>query len=364
MKRIGFIVLAGLAAALAALVVYSALRSKDAELQKAKLATADIVVAAHDLPIGTKLQPTDVRVVRWPRDSMPTGAVADPAGVVGSIVKNEVVENEPLVASRLYSGSVAGILSLMVPPDMRAMSVAVDEVSDIAGFVLPHTRVDVLVAIKEPGSMMESAARSKIVVENVEVLAVAQTTDQKDKPQVEKVVTLLVTPEEAEKLALASHEGTLRLALRNLNDQKIVSTPGSNVPALLASYGGTAPEPERPQVGQVHVVGFRKAPRPEFRIEVMRDGTSRDALSFTPEGKAIRPPAASPDKPPLAPPAQAQSQPQPAPATAAPPRAPAVAATTPTTLPKGAAVSSAPSRDAGNAVVAFQGPDAKTIQVH
>jgi pilus assembly protein CpaB len=360
MRRIGFIVLAGLAAALAALVVHSALRRKDAELEQAKLTTTQIVVAAHELSVGTKLQPTDVRVVRWPRESLPAGAITDPAGVVGTIVKIQMVENEPLVASRLYSGDTSGILSLLIPPDMRAMAVAVDEVSDIAGFVLPHARVDVLVALREQGGISESAARAKVVVENVEVLAVAQTTEQKDKPQVERVVTLLVTPEQAEKLALASHEGTLRLALRNLNDDKIVNTAGSTVPTLLASYGGAFTQPERPRVGQVvHVAPppvFHRPAAPAFKIEVMRDGNSRDALSFGADGKAIHPVSAQSP----APPPQSEAQAEPAPGMAIPAKLAANAAPAPI-KPARAAVAAVASADPA---MAFEGPDAKTIQVH
>ncbi len=349
MRRIGFIVLAGLAAALIALVVHSALRSKDAELQRARVQTVDIVVAARELPTGTRLEAPDVRVVRWPRDSMPGGAAGDPRGVLGSVVKIAMVENEPIVSSRLFSGDTAGVLSLVIPPDMRAMSVAVDEVSDIAGFVLPHARVDVLVALREPGANVEAAARSKIVLENVEVLAVAQTTEQKDKPQVEKVVTLLVKPEEAERLALASHEGSLRLALRNYNDSKIVNTQGSSVSTLLASYGGV---PVRPLVGQVHAAatagGLPRRPAiSAIRVEVMRDGITRDAVNFGTDGRTIRPVAdAAPKPPPPAAPVQAQAAPvygqaHPEQAQQAP-----------------------PANDANPNMVAFQGPDAKTIEMH
>lgn len=363
MRRIGFIVLAGLAAALAALLVQSALRKKDTELAKARVMATEILVAARDLPIGTKLQPDDVKLARWPRDSVPSGAITDAHTVVDSIVKSEMVQDEPISASRLYTGDTAGVLSLLIPPDMRAMSVAVDEVSDIAGFVLPHARVDVLVAIKQdaagPGG---NAAHSKIVLENVEVLAVAQTTNHKDKPQVERVVTLLVTPQEAERLALASHEGSLRLALRNLNDEKIVNTSGSSVSTLLAAYGGTPVPVERPQMSPVHVTVFRRPPVPvaAIKIEVMRDGNSRDALSFGADGRAIRPPASSPGNPPPdAEPSEAQAQPAPV---NAPARATAMAAAN---RALGAAAPSAPAAgEADDPMMAFQGPDAKTIEAH
>jgi pilus assembly protein CpaB len=355
-------VLAGLAAALAALVVQSALRKKDTELQKARVMATEILVAAHDLPVGTKLQPDDVKLARWPRDSVPSGAITDAHTVVDTIVKSEMVQDEPITATRLYTGDTAGVLSLLIPPDMRAMSVAVDEVSDIAGFVLPHARVDVLVAIKEENGPGGSSAHSKIVLENVEVLAVAQTTDHKDKPQVERVVTLLVTPQEAERLALASHEGSLRLALRNLNDEKIVNTAGSSVSSLLQVYGGAPPPVARPQVGQVHVAVFRRpsAPAPAIKIEVMRDGSTRDALSFGLDGKAIRPPASSPGQPPE--PDQSQALAQPVPVDGRPAHATAMAAA------KAPAATAAPSVAAfsgeGDPVDAFQGPDAKTIETH
>ncbi len=326
------------------------------------------MVAAHQLAVGTKLQATDVRIVHWPRESMPAGAIFDPAKVVGSIVKTEMVENEPVVISLLYTGDTSGVLALLVPPDMRAMAVAVDEVSDIAGFVLPHTHVDVLVAIREEGAgaMNTAAARSKIVVENVEVLAVAQTTEHKDKPQVEKVVTLLVTPEQAEKLALASHEGSLRLALRNLNDEKIVNTTGASVPALLASYGGVPAEPARPQVGQVARLApppvFHRPAAPAFKIEVMRDGNSRDALSFGADGKAIRPVNAQRPAPPPQPESEAKAEP--VPGTAVP--APVAANATPAQLKpaRTAIAASAPAAGSAAPAMAFEGPDAKTIQVH
>ncbi|HEV3109541.1 MAG TPA: Flp pilus assembly protein CpaB [Candidatus Binataceae bacterium] len=325
----------------------------------------EILVAARDLPVGTKLQPDDVKLARWPRDSVPSGSITDAHTVVDSIVKSEMVQGEPITAARLYTGDTAGVLSLLIPPDMRAMSVAVDEVSDIAGFVLPHARVDVLVAIKQEGGPAGSVAHSKIVLENVEVLAVAQTTDHKDKPQVERVVTLLVRPEEAERLALASHEGSLRLALRNLNDEKIVNTAGSSVSSLLAVYGGAPVPIERPQISPVHITSFRRplvpVPVPATRIEVMRDGTSRDALSFGADGRAIRPPSSAQGNPPEAEPSQAQAQP----ALINAPAARAVAMATGNSAHMAtAAVPFPTANEAGNPTMGFEGPDAKTIEAH
>lgn len=273
-----FMMLAGVAALVAALVVYSALKKREREVQEAMAQSVNIVVAAHDLHIGFKLEPGAIKLTRWSRDSVPPGAFTDVAAVTGKYVKTPFVENEPIVADRLFSGAkTAGELPLLIPAGMRAMSVPVDEVSDIAGFVLPGAHVDILVALQDPATGGQPF--SKIVLENVQVLAVAQEIEQtKDEPKVVKVVTVLVTPEEAERLALASREGTLRLALRNYEDKKIVMTTGANVPALLR--GGSAPPLMQQQAPVAHVA-VRARPRPKaVKIEILRDGRKSESVSF------------------------------------------------------------------------------------
>jgi len=281
MKRpIVFFLLAGFAAVLASMVVYSALKKKDAEVEKAMVKSVQIAVAARDLPLGTKLDGASFKMIRWPKDNVPTGATMNPGSLIGGIVKASFVENEPLVMSKLFSGDKsAGVLPLLIPPGMRAMSVPVDEVADIAGFVLPHSHIDVLVALT-PNSQntANNGNRSKIVLENIEVLAVAQTIEQQgDQPQVVKVVTLLVTPEEAERLALASREGTLRLAMRNYNDDKIVLTSGTDAQGVLRAYSN-APLPMVQQAAG-HLKAAKPAPRP-IEVEIMRNGQSREAVGF------------------------------------------------------------------------------------
>ena len=128
-------------------------------------------------------------------------------------------------------------MPLLIPPGMRAVSVQVDEVSDIAGFILPHARVDILVAVANQGGGQGDKPFSKIVLQNVEVLAVAQEVEnKKDEPELVKVVTVLVTPQDAERLALATREGVLHLAMRNYSDNKIVLTSGTDVEELLHQY--------------------------------------------------------------------------------------------------------------------------------
>ena len=226
--------------------------------------------------------------MRWARDSVPQGAFTDPQAIAGSFAKSEFVAGEPIVASKLFMGQkTSGVMPLLIPAGMRAMSVPVDEVSDIAGFVEPHTRVDVLVAVAGTGPGEPSFSR--IVLQDIEVLAVAQEIEHvKDQPEVVKVVTLLVTPQDAEKLTLASREGLLRLAMRNYSDNKIVATRGIGLPDLLHRDGGLGGLGSTLPVTQIQpapAISARPAHGPTaFRIEVMRDGKSSEAMSFVHSG--------------------------------------------------------------------------------
>lgn len=304
-KPIMFFVLAGFAAVLASMVVYSALERKEAEVEQAKVKTVDVAVAARDLALGNKIDPGAVRMVRWPRDAIPAGASTDPRAFVGSVVKVAFVENEPLVASKLFVGEkTSGVLPLLIPPGMRAMSVPVDEVADIAGFVLPQSRVDVLVALSEGGT---EGNRAKIVLEDVEVLAVAQTIEQKqDEPKVVRVVTLVVTPEQAEQLTLATHEGTLRLAMRNYSDNKIVLTPGVDVPGILRAYSNRT-APVAPLQTATRHAEYRVRPPTPVEVEVMRNGLTREGIEFVNNAAHIHRDDAPVPSPTLAPPPPAET---------------------------------------------------------
>src|SRR5215472_13209997 len=229
-----FPLLALVLALVAAIAVHSALRAKDARIAEAMAKTSDIVVAAHDLPFGGKVTPESLKVVKWPTDVLPPGAVTQPSGLIGNVLRQAIAANEPILESQLINTDrKAGLLPLLIPQNMRAMSVAVDEVADISGFVLPHSRVDILAAFTDSGP---GAGKARIVLENVEVLAVAQVTE-KDQPDLEKVVTLLVTPQQAEKLALVSHEASLRLALRSYDDDQMVESGGISIGQIFGRSG-------------------------------------------------------------------------------------------------------------------------------
>src|SRR5256885_14567378 len=200
--------------------------------------TRPVVVAASDLDIGTELSRSDIRIIDWPANAVPADAFADPKDVMGRGIVLPVIQNEPILPLKLAGSEAGGGLPPAIPPGLRAVSVRVNEVIGVAGYVLPGTRVDVVATVSPTGQNNDMT--SKVVLTNVQVLAagtkIERDTD-KNKPMPVSVVTLLVDPEEAERLTLAASEGKIQLALRNPLDKAIVSTRGIK-PAVLM---GAAP---------------------------------------------------------------------------------------------------------------------------
>ncbi len=187
----------------------------------------------------------DLKVVNWPGTTVPSGYVRSVKDAVGRGIITPVSENEPLLDSKMSTKDAGGGLPIIIRDGMRAMSVRVDEVIGVAGFVLPGTRVDVLLTLDKSGSDRPQAI-TKTLLQNVQTLAAGQsvTRDKEGKPQTVTVITLLVSPDNAELLALASKEGRLQLALRNTLDTLAVSTNGAR--ADKSSPSGN-PGPNRPQ---------------------------------------------------------------------------------------------------------------------
>lgn len=201
-------------------------------------AAEQVVVAARNLPIGAYIGEQDVKVVAWPGREVPVGYARNIPDVVGRGVITPVIMNEPILEGRLADRTSGGGLAITVPEGMRGFSVRVDQVIAVAGFVRPGTRVDVLLTIAPSG---QSETITKSVLQNVEVLAADQITerDPKGEPVTATVLTVLVTPEDAEKLALASSQGRIQLALRNPIDVREARTSGARVAQLLS--GSSAP---------------------------------------------------------------------------------------------------------------------------
>jgi pilus assembly protein CpaB len=230
-----------------------------------------VVVAARDLPAGTIVRREDVEAVPWPGSAIPEGFSTQPTEVVGRGLIVEVRRNEPLLESKLASKEAGGGLPITIPEGLRAVSVEVDEVVGVAGFVLPGTRVDVLATVM-PGTDRNQIV-TRIILQNIRALAADQRYQQDiaGEPQYVTVVTLLVTPEEAEALTLAATEGRIQLALRNTLDAQEVSTQGRRLTSLVAG-GVTAARP-------TPIVPRPVQPDPQRVIESYQGG-NRTMLMF------------------------------------------------------------------------------------
>jgi pilus assembly protein CpaB len=207
----------------AAAVVFLYLNQQSASNVTAR-ATRPVVVATTDLKFGTKLEPNQLKVVNYPKDSVPPGAYASIDSVKGQTTKIFLASLEPVLSSKL--STVGGGLSMMVAHGMRASSVTVNLVSSVSGFVVPGDHVDVLVTVDQQAS--QTVATTKTILQNIEVVAAGVKTEQKDqenKPNTDQqTITLLVDPPSAEKMALAMHEGKIHLTLRNPEDLDTLQT--------------------------------------------------------------------------------------------------------------------------------------------
>jgi pilus assembly protein CpaB len=232
---------------LASYLAVSYLRRNSTRILAVEPPKHQIVVATKDLPLGSLLRAEDVRLQAWPGDALPAGYASSIADVVGRGIITPVRLNEPLLDSKIAAKDSGGGLPIIIPEGMRALSVRVDEVVGVAGFVLPGTRVDVLLTMPAGEAQGDEAKGSitRIVLQNIQVLAAGQTIqkDAEGKPQVVQVMTLLVDPAQAERLTLASGVGKIQMALRNMLDVDTARTSGVRSTQLIqppsASRGPT-----------------------------------------------------------------------------------------------------------------------------
>ena len=234
-KRTAVVVLvAVLLAAVASLGMYRVVSRVPASEGNA-VKTVDVVVAQHPLPLGTRLTRDHVKLVKWPAETQVPGAFAKVEEVVDRGLIATVEENEPLTAAKLAPLEAGAGLPPSIPQGMRAVSVKVNEVIGVAGFVVPGTRVDVMVTLTNRQAQQESVTR--VVVSNVQVLTAGTRYDQENakdgKPIPSTVVTLLVSPEDGERIALAASEGQIMLTLRNPLDTSPTDDIGVRGPTAL-----------------------------------------------------------------------------------------------------------------------------------
>jgi pilus assembly protein CpaB len=296
MKRPSPIVIAGglafVFAACASLLAYTYL-SRQADSPMEGVA---IVAAATDLPVGAKLDSRTVKLATWPKGSVPPGSFSELKGALGRVVVRQVSAGDIITEQKLLplnASSSGGVMTYIVPQGHRAVTVAVNEVAGVAGFITPNSRVDVVLTSPLPGDKDQENNISKIILQNVPVLAIGQVTVQKDeKPTVVQTVTLDLSPDDAEKLIVGANnpntgarKGTLQLLLRNVLDSAPVSTQGATVTRVLGQ-GERTSSPKVPAVKAVKSAPKAQSPAPpphteaKYSVEVIK-GSSKSTREFS-----------------------------------------------------------------------------------
>jgi len=254
----------------------------------------NVAVAKVAIPIGSKIVAEQIMVVQFPKESTPDGAFESPEKLAGRVAVINIAAREPITESRLAAEGTAAGLAAIIPEGYRAMTVKVDDAAGISGFIQPGTLVDVVVTI-DPEGIARQDPISKIVLQNIKVLASGQNIDKpKDEREATsvKAVTLQVTPEQAEKLALASSEGKLQLVMRSQIDQGDEQTRGVNKRNLLngdvampvpdaGSLKSEQPKSEakpvrRAPVSKPTVTAPAPQPTPRTQVEMIEGGKKRN----------------------------------------------------------------------------------------
>lgn len=284
------VMIVALAAATAAsLGVYQAVRKMP--VREVEVPAAYVVAASAPLEMGVKLTRNNVKLVAWPARSPVAGTFSNIDEVAGRGLMARVAENEPITAGKLAAAGAGAGLPPVIKPGMRAMSVKVNDVVGVAGFVVPGAHVDVLVTLRD-----EKASTTRVVVSDVEVLTAGTRSDaetKKEKATPNTVVTLMVSPTDAERIALASTDGQIMLALRNPLDTEATQTRGIRTSDLTGSRdaspaAGPAPvrravahlaRAEGPDLPQLPAAVAPQAPAPSaaavavaYTVEVIKAG--------------------------------------------------------------------------------------------
>jgi pilus assembly protein CpaB len=258
-------------ASLTALMVYNASQPAPAPPVAAAAAptTQPVVVAAVDMPLGTTLDPASLKTVEWPLTALPQGPYASPETLAGRVTLTRLATNEPVTSDRLAPVGTRGLLPLVIDPGMRAATVRVNDVTAINGFIVPGSRVDVLltgsvqIAGEVAGGITSgqtdiapvASHRTRTLLSNVTVLAMGRMMEGGDPKTAEAVTTatVLVSPSDAELLTLASSEGTLQLLLRNFADNAPNFSNGKSTPDLFG-LGSTEPSGRAVPIDHVEVI--------------------------------------------------------------------------------------------------------------
>jgi pilus assembly protein CpaB len=250
---------------------------------------AQVVLATRDLQIGTLIGTSDVRMGQWAGE-VPKGALSKLDAALNRGAVANMYEGEPIMADRLAAPGSGGGLAAIIPPGMRASAVKVNDVVGLAGFVTPGMRVDVLMSGIAPGGNAGDGPRVNTLLQNIQVLSAGENLqkDSEGKPHPVQVVNLLVTPDQAEKLTLASNQTQIQLVLRNPLDTETVNPPGARMSELFV--GGVSrptPTPRGPRTEHTVTAAIRAPPPPldvpgrKVRVIEVFNGTAKTQVTFT-----------------------------------------------------------------------------------
>jgi len=289
MNRTRLLMIGVLALALgffASVYVYRNLQSKTGGSSEPGV---EVIVAADDLQVGARVEEHDIKVIKIPKEDLPPGAPRKRSDVVGHGVIIPIAKGEFILPNRLAGENAGAGLPSLIPPGMRAVSVRVNEVVSVAGFVTPGTRVDVLLT-GTPGTGGDQETTT--VLQNVAVLASGHTLERTATGEAQNtaVITLLVSPDDAQRLTLASSQGHIQLALRNPLDTKQDEVAASNSRGL---YKGFVPSAPPPSETPVHHTIVKKAPPPPpastgVSIEVYQGDKPKQEVKFTDENSEAK----------------------------------------------------------------------------
>jgi pilus assembly protein CpaB len=233
---------------------------------KAAPASVKLALASRDLELGALLREEDVTLADWP-GPVPAGALMRSQDVVGRGVITKMMAKEPILESRLAPKGAGGGFAVMIPKGMRAVAVPVNEVVGVAGFVVPGMHVDVLISGAPPNAAATMGTLTRTLLQNIEVLSAGQDfkKDAEGKPVAVQVVNLLVTPDQAEQLSLASHQTTIQLVLRNPLDRDTAKTSGA---AMVSLFSGSHPKIPDGIGAETDPAPARPRPRPVVKPAV------------------------------------------------------------------------------------------------
>jgi pilus assembly protein CpaB len=263
-RFVAVLIFAFVVASGASLMLYR-LMSNRPQTTKAAPASVKLALAARDLELGAVLREEDVALADW-SGPVPMGALIRIQDAVGRGVITKMIAKEPILESRLAPKGAGGGFAVIIPKGMRAVAVPVNEVVGVAGFVVPGMHVDVLISGAPPNGAANLGTLTKTLLQNIEVLSAGQDfkKDAEGKPIMVQVVNLLVTPEQAEQLSLASHQTTIQLILRNPLDRDTTKTPGA---AMASLFGGKFKMPENGKIGGDYDTPVARPARPAVVVK-------------------------------------------------------------------------------------------------